>query len=55
MPRHNLEVIKLLIIAIETLKTVILNALDPFPNFGRKVSNYDILFIFKTYPLDWSK
>ena len=41
MPRHKLEVIKLLIIAIESVKTVILNALEPSQNFSRKGSRYN--------------
>ena len=38
MPRHKLEVIKVLIIATEPVRTVILNILGPFPNFSRKGS-----------------
>ena len=34
MPRHELEVIKLL--ATEPIKTVIQNVLEPFTNFSRK-------------------
>ena len=40
MPRHKLEVIKLLIIATEPVETVILKTLGPFPNFSRKGSSY---------------
>ena len=40
MPRHKLEVIKLLIIAIDPVKLLSqLNVLGPFPNFSRKGSN----------------
>ena len=38
MPRHKLEVIKLLIIETEPVETVISNVLGPFPNFSRKGS-----------------
>ena len=43
MPRHKLEVTKLLIIATEPVETVILNVLGPFPNFSRKGSTRDLL------------
>ena len=42
MPRHKQEVMKLLIIATEPVKTVILKVLGPFQNFSRKGSNYKV-------------
>ena len=41
IPGHKLEVIKLLIIATEPIKTVILNILGLFPNLSRKGSMYN--------------
>ena len=46
MPRHELEMIKLLIIATPLVKTVINDVLGPFPNFSRKGSTYRLYKLY---------
>ena len=43
MPRHELEMIKLLVIATPLVKTVINDVLGPFPIFSRKGSTYRLV------------
>ena len=43
MPRHELEMIKLLVIATPLVKTVINDVLGPFPNFSRRGSTYRLV------------
>ena len=43
MPRHELEMIKLLVIATPLVKTVINDVLEPFPNFSRRGSTYRLV------------
>ena len=50
MPRHELEMIKLLIIATPLVKTVINDVLGPFPNFSRKGSTYRLVKLINVRP-----